>query len=119
MTPANVSARQQSCRFMIARWPRDRAFYLGRFNMPQMCLRDRTVAQQRPPASAAARRSKGRVSAGIPEAETARNTATAAPAPGCSVTAARPAGSTHRSTHSTAACHKLRGSATGLSLIHI
>ena len=54
------------------------------------------MAKQRPPVSAVARRSKGRVSAGIPEAETARNTATAAPAPGCSVTAARPAGSTHR-----------------------
>ena len=34
MTPANVSARQQSCSFMIARWPRDRAFYMGRFSMP-------------------------------------------------------------------------------------
>lgn len=34
MTPANISARQQSCSFMIARWPRDRAFYMGRFSMP-------------------------------------------------------------------------------------
>jgi len=34
MTPANVSTRQQSCSFMIARWPRDRAFYMGRFSMP-------------------------------------------------------------------------------------
>ena len=34
MTPANVSTRQQSCTFMVARWPRDRKFYMGRFSMP-------------------------------------------------------------------------------------
>lgn len=34
MTPANVSTRQQNCTFMVARWPRDRRFYMGRFSMP-------------------------------------------------------------------------------------
>ena len=34
MTPANVSTRQQSCTFMVARWPRDQKFYMGRFSMP-------------------------------------------------------------------------------------
>lgn len=34
MTPANVSTRQQNCTFVIARWPRDQKFYMGRFSMP-------------------------------------------------------------------------------------
>lgn len=34
MTPANVSTRQQSCTFNVARWPRDKNFYMGRFSLP-------------------------------------------------------------------------------------